>query len=63
MTYTVAFETKEESINWFSMMEMKMVRALPASYVGVSRGDDGEIIDMVAIKSGINQFEMTERVR
>ena len=40
-----------------------MVRALPASYVGVMRGDEGEVIDMVAVKSGINEFEMTERAR
>ena len=63
MTYTVAFETKEEAINWFSMMDMRMVRALPASYVGVMRGDEGEVIDMVAIKSGLNEYEMTERAR
>jgi hypothetical protein len=63
MTYTVSFETKEEAINWFSMMDMRMVRALPASYVGVMRGDEGEVIDMVAIKCGLNEYEMTERAR
>ena len=63
MTYTVSFTNKEDALNWFSMMDMRMVRALPASYVGVMRGDEGEVIDMVAVKSGINEFEMTERAR
>lgn len=63
MIYTVSFTDKEEAINWLSGMGFRLVRPLPASYVAVNRGDDGEVIDMIAVKSGEFSYEITEKVR
>lgn len=63
MSYTVSFTTSEEALDWLSGMGFRLVRKLPAAYVAVNRGDDGEVIDMAAFKTGENEYEITEKVR
>lgn len=62
MTYALSFTTTEEATNFFSLMGLCLVRKLPAAYAGTIFGDSGERISMVAMKSGLNAFEVTERV-
>lgn len=59
---TIKFDDIGSAREWASMMDLKMVRKLPETFVGSGYGDDGERISIIMRKSGINEFEVMEYV-